>query len=103
MKNFIAIILVGMCASVALSGPKAVAPVTYIDSEKVSAMFAKGGPLIETPGYKVHAGRRQGPGFVELHTRETDVFYIVDRTTTYGAWGTVVGGEGGASGQRCGS
>ena len=33
MKNFIAIILAGMFASVALSEPKAVAPVTYIDSE----------------------------------------------------------------------
>jgi mannose-6-phosphate isomerase-like protein (cupin superfamily) len=90
MKNFIAIILMGTFASVALAEPKAVAPVTYIDSEKVSAAFAKGGPLIETSGYKVLAGRRQGPGLVELHTRETDVFYIVDGTATFVTGGTMV-------------
>ncbi len=55
MKNLIAIILMGIFASVALSEPKAIAPVTYIDSEKVSAAFAKGQPLIETPGYRVQA------------------------------------------------
>jgi mannose-6-phosphate isomerase-like protein (cupin superfamily) len=93
MKKPIAIILVGMFASVALSEPKAVAPVTYIDSVKVSAAFAKGGPLIETPGYKVHAGRRQGPGLVELHTQETDVFYIVDGTATFVTGGTMVDGK----------
>jgi glc operon protein GlcG len=103
MKNFIAIILVGMCASMVLAEPKAVALVTYIDSEKVSAAFAKGGPLIETPGYKVHAGRRQGPGLVELHTRETDVFYIVDGTATFVTGGTMVDGKEVSPGQMRGT
>ena len=90
MKNFIAITVAAMFASVTLAEPKAVAPVTYIDSEKVSAAFAKGAPLIETPGYKVHAGRRERPGLVELHTQETDVFYVVDGTATFVTGGTMV-------------
>ncbi len=103
MKNFIAIILVGMFASTVLSEPRSVAPVTYIDSEKVSAAFAKGGPLIETPGYKVHAGRRQGPGLVELHARETDVFYVVDGTATFVTGGTMVDGKEVSPGQMRGT
>jgi glc operon protein GlcG len=93
MKNFIAIILTGMFACTALAEPKAVAPVTYIDSEKVSAAFTKGMPLIETSGYKVHAGRRERPGLVELHTQETDVFYVVDGTATFVTGGTMVDGK----------
>jgi len=93
MKNLIMIILVGMLASAALSEPKAIAPVTYIDSEKVAAAFAKGMPLIETPGYKVQAGRRERPGLVELHTQETDVIYVVDGTATFVTGGTMVDGR----------
>lgn len=103
MKNLIAIILMGIFASVAVSEPKAIAPVTYIDSEKVSAAFAKGQPLIETPGYKVQAGRRQGPGLVELHTQETDVFYIVDGTATFVTGGTMVDGKLVSPGQMRGT
>ena len=103
MKNLIATILVGMFASVVLSEPKALAPVTYIDSEKVSATFAKGGLLIETPGYKVQAGRRERPGLVELHTQETDVFYIVDGTATFVTGGAMVGGKEVSPGQMRGT
>ena len=93
MKNFIAIALVAMLVSVVFSDQKTVAPVTYLDSEKVSAAFAKGMPLIETPGYKVHAGRRERPGLVELHTQETDVIYVVDGTATFVTGGTMVDGK----------
>jgi len=93
MKNFIVITLTAMLASVALSEPKAVSPVTYIDSETVSTAFTKGMPLIETPGYKVHAGRRERPGLVELHTQETDVIYVVDGTATFVTGGTMVDGK----------
>jgi hypothetical protein len=103
MKNCIVIILATMFASVALSEPKAVAPVTYIDSEKVSAAFAKGMPLIETPGYKVHAGRRERPGLVELHTQETDVIYVVDGTATFVTGGTMVDGKVVSPGQLRGT
>ena len=55
----------------------------YIDSAVVTAAFAKGGTLAETPGYKVMAARREAPGQVEIHTTETDVFYVVDGTATF--------------------
>jgi glc operon protein GlcG len=51
---------------------------TFIDSEKVAAAFAKGIPLLETAGYKVHASRRVDPGQAEIHTLDTDVIYVVD-------------------------
>src|SRR2546422_7467326 len=31
---------------------------TFVDNKKVAAAFAKGMPLLETAGYKVHASRR---------------------------------------------
>ena len=103
MKNLIAMILIGVFASAALSEPKAVTPVTYIDSEKVSAMFAKGGLLVETPGYKVQAGRRERPGLVELHTQETDVFYIVEGAAAFVTGGTMVDGKLVSPGQMRGT
>src|SRR5436309_2471264 len=51
---------------------------TFIDPKSVSAAFAKGVPLLETHGYKVHASRRVEPGQAEVHTLDTDVIYVVD-------------------------
>ncbi len=55
---------------------------TFIDSKKVAAAFAKGMPLLETAGYKVHASRRVEPGQAEIHTLDTDVIYVVDGSAT---------------------
>ena len=55
---------------------------TFIDAKTVSAAFAKGMPLLETAGYKVHASRRVEPGQAEIHTLDTDVIYIVDGSAT---------------------
>ena len=55
---------------------------TFIDSKKVAAAFAKGTPLLETAGYKVHASRRVEPGQAEIHTLDTDVIYVVDGSAT---------------------
>jgi len=44
--------------------------------------FVKGRPLIETAAYKVHASRRDAPGIVEVHARDTDIFYVLDGTAT---------------------
>jgi len=58
------------------------AQATFIDSKDVSAAFAKGMPLLETAGYKVHASRRVEPGQAEIHTLDTDVIYVVDGSAT---------------------
>src|SRR6266567_3654884 len=54
----------------------------FIDSKKVATAFAKGMPLLETAGYKVHASRRVDPGQAEIHTLDTDVIYVVDGSAT---------------------
>ena len=55
---------------------------TFIDPRSVSTAFAKGMPLLETTGYKVHASRRAEPGQAEIHTLDTDVIYVVDGSAT---------------------
>src|SRR5213592_3478449 len=62
---------------------------TFIDSKNVSAAFAKGMPLLETAGYKVHASRRVEPGQAEIHTLDTDVIYVVDGAATLVTGGKV--------------
>jgi len=57
--------------------------VIHIGHEKVDATFAKGGLLLQTNNYKIMAGRRSGPGTVEIHEKDTDIFYIVDGTATF--------------------
>src|SRR5437667_5402768 len=41
---------------------KATINATFVDANRVAAAFAKGQPLLETAGYKVHASRRIEPG-----------------------------------------
>ena len=62
---------------------------TFIDSKNVSAAFAKGMPLLETAGYKVHASRRVEPGQAEIHTLDTDVIYVVEGSATLVTGGKV--------------
>jgi uncharacterized protein GlcG (DUF336 family)/mannose-6-phosphate isomerase-like protein (cupin superfamily) len=64
-------------------------PATFVESKDVSAAFAKGMPLLETPGYKVHASRRVEPGQAEIHTLDTDVIYVVDGSATLVTGGKV--------------
>ena len=55
---------------------------TFIDAKTVAAAFAKGQPLLETAGYKVHASRRVEPGQAEIHTLDTDVIYVIAGSAT---------------------
>jgi uncharacterized protein GlcG (DUF336 family)/mannose-6-phosphate isomerase-like protein (cupin superfamily) len=63
---------------------------TFIDAKTVAAAFAKGIPLLETAGYKVHASRRIEPGQAEIHTLDTDVIYVVDGSATLVTGGKAV-------------
>ena len=56
--------------------------VTIITGDTTRAAFAKGTPMIETPQYKIHASRREGPGTAEVHARDIDIFYILEGTAT---------------------
>jgi glc operon protein GlcG len=66
---------------------------TYFNHGAVAAAFAQGEPLLEVPGYKVHASRRDGPGMAEVHLWETDVVYVAEGTATLITGGTTLDPE----------
>jgi mannose-6-phosphate isomerase-like protein (cupin superfamily) len=63
--------------------------VVQIDHAKVGAAFAGGLPLLANTSYKVSAGRRVVPGSVEVHTQDTDIFYVVEGSATFVTGGTI--------------
>jgi glc operon protein GlcG len=87
------IAMAGAHAAPALLAPAhtpGAAEVTYLESAKVAAAFAKGTPLLEVDGYKIHASRRDAPGIAEVHERDTDIIYVLDGAATFVAGGTAV-------------
>lgn len=56
--------------------------VTMIPAAQVTAAFEKGMPLLETGGYKIHASRRESSGMAEIHTRDTDIIYVLEGHAT---------------------
>jgi mannose-6-phosphate isomerase-like protein (cupin superfamily) len=67
------------------------AGVVLLDHDQVKAAFAKGKPLVEVVDYKIHASRREGPGMAEIHTRDTDIAYVLQGSATLVTGGTAVG------------
>jgi uncharacterized protein GlcG (DUF336 family)/quercetin dioxygenase-like cupin family protein len=66
-------------------------PVSYFDKKKVDDAFSRGAVLLDGSdgrNYMVHASRREKPGQAEVHTRDTDVIYVLDGKATF-----VTGGE----------
>ncbi|MGD0017113.1 MAG: cupin domain-containing protein [Verrucomicrobiia bacterium] len=85
------------------NAPASPVAATYIDGAKVTAAFDKGQTLAEAHGYKVMASRRDKPGPVEIHTYETDVFYIIQGTATFVTGGTCADAKITAPGQLRGT
>jgi mannose-6-phosphate isomerase-like protein (cupin superfamily) len=69
------------------------APVTYVDAAKVTVALEKGGALAKGDDFTVSGARRTGPGQVEVHEKETDIFYIVDGEATFVTGGKMIGGK----------
>jgi glc operon protein GlcG len=65
--------------------------VTLISHDAVSGAFARGRPLIEVGDYKIHASRRDSAGVAEIHTRDTDIAYVLKGSATLVTGGTLVG------------
>jgi mannose-6-phosphate isomerase-like protein (cupin superfamily) len=65
--------------------------VTLIRDHEVSGAFARGRPLIEAGDYKIHASRRDSAGAAEIHTRDTDIAYILQGSATLVTGGSAVG------------
>lgn len=66
----------------------------YANHEKVAAALAKGGVLIDNPNtpaaIKISGSHRDKAGVVEVHEKETDIFYVADGAATVIAGGTRV-------------
>jgi glc operon protein GlcG len=86
---------VALAGAAALTTPQAgnasVGDVTYVAKGVVDAAFESGdtgGTLVDAPAYRVNASRRDGPGQAEIHTEDTDIFYVLSGSATL-----VTGGE----------
>lgn len=74
-------------------------PVTYIESQQVSAAFMKGAVLVgedenmmhAARNYMVHASHRDKAGVVEIHEYDTDIVYVLKGSATLVTGGTPVG------------
>ena len=94
MRSFMAITAGVVAASgIWLARPAASSNVRYIPAAQVVAAFSKGAVLVNNGSYQVHASRREEPGQVEVHVKDTDVIYMLEGTTTFVTGGTMVGGK----------
>ena len=95
----LAAFLTAAFAIVAADGPSA----TFVGHDKVAEALAKGGSLVAQSDLTVSGSHRTGPGQVEVHEKETDVFYVVDGEATFVTGGTMVGGKMSKAGQWLGT
>lgn len=71
-------------------------PVSFFPKKEVDDGFAKGAVLFNGEGgrnYMVHASRREAPGMVEVHTRDTDILYVLKGSATIVTGGAMTGGK----------
>jgi hypothetical protein len=92
--------LLGIAAAAAVS--LNAAGVIYIGHDKVAEAISKGGNLVTASDLTVLGSHRAGPGQVEVHDKETDVFYVIDGSATFITGGAMVDGKITKSGQWLG-
>ena len=65
---------------------------TYMDSQRVLDNFDKknANPLIPGDAYNVQTNKRTANGNIEIHEKETDIFYIMDGSATILVGGTAL-------------
>jgi mannose-6-phosphate isomerase-like protein (cupin superfamily) len=97
------LVLVAALAAAGATGKAQSSQVTQVDHEKVAAALAKGGALVTAKDFTVQGIHRAGPGQVEIHAKETDIFYVTDGEATIVTGGTMVGGRQTAPNQLRGS
>ena len=72
-------------------------PVSYFSKEQTEAGFEKGSVLFDGDNggrnYMVHSSRREGPGLVEVHTKDTDILYVLKGSATVVTGGTMIEGK----------
>jgi glc operon protein GlcG len=71
---------------------KAAARVDYFPADAVRAAFADGKTsLVANEEFRVNPSRRDGPGEAEVHTVDTDIFYVLKGSATVVTGGEIVG------------
>jgi len=88
-KSFLALLVVGSLLTVLAADPPKSA-VVHIPREKVDASFAANSQLLATNNFKIITARRTGPGEVEIHDEDTDIFYVLEGSATFITGGKVV-------------
>ncbi len=73
----------------AMAGPGASRQAIFIDSRTVAAGFEKGQVLVNMGNSMVHASHREVDGLAEIHTRDTDLIYVLEGSATAVTGGTV--------------
>jgi glc operon protein GlcG len=71
-------------------------PVSFFSKTEVDEGFSKGAVLFDGSGgrnYMVHTSRREGPGMVEVHTKDTDILYVLKGSATVVTGGSMVDGK----------
>ncbi|HLQ23794.1 MAG TPA: heme-binding protein, partial [Gemmatimonadales bacterium] len=78
-----------------LGGTTPTETVHYFTRDQVASSFAKGAVLLDGTGrnYMVHTSRRATPGQAEIHTRDTDIIYVLEGSATLVTGGTAVGAK----------
>ena len=89
---------IAKAAAAALASDAPASPggkVSYFPKAAVDAAFAKGAVLLDGTGrnYMVHASRREQPGQVEVHTKDTDVIHVLSGQATFVTGGAMVDGK----------
>jgi quercetin dioxygenase-like cupin family protein len=79
------------------------APVTYLNHDKAMDVLVKGGAIAKGDDYTVSGARRAKAGQVEVHEKETDIFYVTDGEATFVTGGTMIGGKLTKTGQWLGT
>jgi quercetin dioxygenase-like cupin family protein len=102
VKNFALVTAFLAAFAFALAASES-APATYVGHEKVAETFAKGGALAKGDDFTASVLKRTAAGQVEIHDKETDIFYITDGEATFITGGTVVGQKTLRPGQQTGS
>ena len=82
--------MAGLLTAAAIFPAGVPAAVHYIGHDKVTATMTKGGAIVEDPGLRVLANRREA-GEVELHEKTSHIFIIVEGKATFVTGGTMVG------------
>jgi mannose-6-phosphate isomerase-like protein (cupin superfamily) len=79
--------------------------VTYVGHDKVATSLNKSGTpaLVSASDLIVSGSHREADGHVELHEKETDVFYVTAGEATFITGGTIVGDKVTKPGQHTGS